>query len=91
MITIRSMKKYQTSMKNKKVSERNAQGLKMKSFIKNLSQSEDKINTCNERVWMLIIDGAIVHRDSKITIKFQDNLEITNSQSNKNLLEMVGF
>ncbi len=52
------------------------QALKLSSFIANLHQSEDKLDEWNERIWMLLIDSAIIHRDEKITFKFKDGLEV---------------
>jgi site-specific DNA recombinase len=48
----------------------------MKAFIKNLSESEDKIDEWNERIWMLLVDGATVHRDSSITFKLYNGIDI---------------
>jgi DNA invertase Pin-like site-specific DNA recombinase len=58
-------------------SEKQGQALKMKSFITNLNQSEDILDEWNERVWMLLVDSAIVHRDSRITFKFLNGEEVT--------------
>jgi DNA invertase Pin-like site-specific DNA recombinase len=56
-------------------SEKQGQALKMKSFIANLNQSEDTLSEWNERVWMLLVESAIVHRDSSITFKYQNGEE----------------
>jgi len=58
-------------------SEKQGQALKMKSFISNLSQSEDTLSEWNERVWMLLVESAIVHRNSNITFRFQNGEETT--------------
>jgi len=56
--------------------EKQGQALIMKAFIKNLSESEDKIDEWNERIWMLLVDGATVHRDSSITFKLYNGIDI---------------
>jgi len=56
-------------------SDKHGQALKMKSFIANLSQSEDILDEWSERVWMLLVESAIVHRDSRITFKFKNGEE----------------
>ncbi len=58
-------------------SDKQGQALKMKSFIANLNQSEDTLSDWNERVWMLLVESAIVHRDSRITFKFLNGEEVT--------------
>jgi DNA invertase Pin-like site-specific DNA recombinase len=55
---------------------RQAQALKMKFFVSNLKQLDDKLSDWNEHVWMLLVDSATVHRDRSITLKFQDGKEI---------------
>ena len=56
-------------------SDKQGQALKMKSFIANLNQSEDKLDEWNERVWMLLVESATVHRDSSITFKYHKGEE----------------
>jgi len=55
-----------------------AQELNMKTFVANLSRSEDKIAEWNESIWMLLVKSAIVHRDKSITFKFNNGEEIRN-------------
>ena len=57
-------------------SDKQGQALKMKSFIANLNQSEDILTEWNERVWMLLVESATVHRDSNITLKFCNGVQI---------------
>ncbi len=54
-----------------------AQALKMKSYLANLSETEDILDEWNESIWMLLVDSATVHRDKSITFKFQDGNLIT--------------
>ena len=58
-------------------SDKQGQALKMKSFITNLNQLEDILDEWNERVWMLLVESAVVHRDSRITFKFIKSEEVT--------------
>jgi site-specific DNA recombinase len=53
-----------------------SQELNMKTFVANLSRSEDKITAWNESIWMLLVKSAIVHRDKSITFKFNNGKEI---------------
>jgi archaellum component FlaC len=48
----------------------------MHIFIKNLKESEDELADWNERIWMLMVESAVVHRDSSITFKFKNGTEI---------------
>ena len=48
----------------------------MKTFINNLKKSEDELADWNERIWMLMVESAVVHRDSSITFKFQSGITI---------------
>ncbi len=54
-------------------SDKQGQALKMKSFITNLNQSEDILSEWNERVWMLLVKSAVVHRNSQITFNFKND------------------
>ena len=53
-------------------SGKQGQALKMKSFLVNLTQSEDKLDDWNESLWMLMVESATVHRDSSITFMFHN-------------------
>lgn len=48
----------------------------MKSFLTNLDQIGDALVDWNEHVWMLMIESAVVHRDSSITFRFHNGKEI---------------
>ncbi|MBN2605126.1 MAG: hypothetical protein JXR62_04795, partial [Bacilli bacterium] len=58
-------------------SDKQGQALKMKSFIENFNQLEDILNEWDERVWMLLVESATVHRNSSITFQFQNGKETT--------------
>ena len=57
-------------------SDKQGKALKMKSFLASLSQSDDELDDWNESLWMLMVDSATVHRDSRITFKFKNGKEI---------------
>jgi DNA invertase Pin-like site-specific DNA recombinase len=50
----------------------------MQTFINNLEESEDELANWNERIWMLMVESAVVHRDSSITFKFRNGEESIN-------------
>ncbi|WP_156907483.1 hypothetical protein [Haploplasma axanthum] len=45
----------------------------MKSFLSVLNKSEDMLNSWNERIWMLMVEKAIVQRDKNIKFIFYGN------------------
>jgi site-specific DNA recombinase len=49
---------------------------KMHTFIKNLQESENELADWNERIWMLMVESSIVHRDSSITFQFHNGVTI---------------
>lgn len=59
----------------KQRNDKQGQALRMKAFIASLSESEDELSDWNERIWMLLVDGATVHRDSSVTFKFHNGIE----------------
>ena len=46
---------------------------RMKSFLSVLNKSEDMLNSWNERIWMLMVEKAIVQRDKNIKFIFYGN------------------
>jgi len=48
----------------------------MQTFINNLKELEDELADWNERIWMLMVESALVHRNSSITFKFQSGITI---------------
>jgi hypothetical protein len=48
----------------------------MQTFIKNLKKSEGELADWNERIWMFMVESAIIHRDSSITFKFQSGVTL---------------
>lgn len=59
-------------IKNNKLSK----AIKMKAFMSNLINSEDELKEWNKRIWMLLVEEAIIHRDKSITFKFYNGLTI---------------
>ena len=57
-------------------SNKKAQALSMKSFLSNLKRIDDKLSEWNENVWMLLVDSAVVHRDTSIIFRLYDKKEI---------------
>lgn len=58
-------------------SEKQGQALKMKSFVSSLNEADNHLNDWNANIWMLLIDSAVIHRDSSITFKFHNGNEIS--------------
>jgi len=69
------LKNKHTDLLNER-NEKEGQALIMKAFIKNLSESEDELDEWNERIWMLLVERATVHRDSSITFRFHNGNQI---------------
>ncbi|MDY0364116.1 MAG: hypothetical protein RBR27_05290 [Bacilli bacterium] len=44
----------------------------MKTFLSNLTHSEDKLIDWNKNVWMLMVESALIHRDSSIKFSFHN-------------------
>ncbi len=47
---------------------------RMKSFLSVLNKSEDMLNSWNERIWMLMVEKAIVQRDKSVKFIFHENI-----------------
>lgn len=52
------------------------QAIKMNSFIANLINSEDILTFWNDRIWMLMVESAVVHRNGSITFEFYNGKDI---------------
>jgi len=52
------------------------QALKMKSFLKNLNDSKEELDDWNENIWMLMVESAVVQRDSSIAFIFRNGEKI---------------
>lgn len=46
----------------------------MKSFLSVLNKSEDMLNSWNERIWMLMVEKAIVQRDKSVKFILHENI-----------------
>ena len=60
-------------------SEKIGRALKMKTFLSNLTQSSEKLSDWNVNVWMLMVERAIIHRDSSITFVIYNGSEVRSS------------
>jgi len=67
--------KLQVQLDELIIEKKSKQGQKQKmhTFIKNLKESEDELVDWNEKIWMLMVESAVVHRDSSITFKFHNS------------------
>ena len=50
---------------------------KLLSYIAYLRKQPEKIEVWNKSAWMVLVEAAIVNRDSSITFKFYDGSEVT--------------
>lgn len=55
--------------------KREQQDKAMASFIRSLRKQPEVLNTWNDTIWMVMVEKAIVHRDSSITFKFYNGAE----------------
>ena len=39
-----------------------------------MSKSDDKLSDWNERIWMLMVEKAIIQRDKSVTFKFNGHI-----------------
>ena len=65
-------KTYEQTIKKKTDKENKA--TRMKSFLSVLNKSEDMLNSWNERIWMLMVEKAIVQRDKSVKFIFHGNI-----------------
>lgn len=70
--------KLQVQLDELIIEKKSKQGQKQKmhTFIKNLKESEDELADWNERIWMLMVESALVHRDSSITFRYRNSEEV---------------
>lgn len=61
----------------KQKSKIQTQLIRVKTFITNLKKSDSELLDWNKNIWMLMVENAVVHRDSSITFKFYNGNEIT--------------
>lgn len=52
------------------------QSTKLEAFLKEMETAETIIDTWNEKLWMIMVEGAMVHKDKSITFKFYNGKEI---------------
>lgn len=56
--------------------DKQSKAVRMKAFIVNLEKSESYIKDWNERIWMLLVESATIHRSGSITFKFNNGLSL---------------
>ncbi len=47
---------------------------KLNAFVSVMSKSDDKLSDWNERIWMLMVEKAIVQRDKSVKFIFHENI-----------------
>ena len=47
---------------------------KLNAFVSVMSKSDDKLSDWNERIWMLMVEKAIVQRDKSVKFIFHGNI-----------------
>ena len=52
------------------------QDKEMAHFIRTLKRQPEQIDSWNDTIWMLMVEKAVVHRDSSITFVFYNGKEI---------------
>lgn len=62
---------------NTKVTKEN-QALKMRTYLNNIIKSKNVLDQWDERIWMLMVESAVVHKGSSITFKFCNGEESIN-------------
>ena len=58
----------------KEKTDKENKATRIKSFLSVLNKSEDMLNSWNERIWMLMVEKAIVQRDKSVTFKFNGHI-----------------
>jgi site-specific DNA recombinase len=72
----RTKEKHEDLIKSK--SEKKTQAINLKSIIANLKQVDDRLSDWNEHIWMLMVNSAVVHRDTSITFKLNNGVKSKN-------------
>jgi len=52
------------------------QALKMRTYLNNIIQSAEELDQWNERICLLMVESAVVHRDSSITFKYRNSEDV---------------
>ncbi len=50
----------------KEKTDKESKAIKLNAFVSVMSKSDDKLSGWNERIWMLMVEKAIVQRDKSI-------------------------
>ncbi|MDY0074965.1 MAG: zinc ribbon domain-containing protein [Acholeplasmataceae bacterium] len=51
-----------------------AKSYRMKTFLKSIEKSDDKLKCWNDSIWMLMVESATVYRDKRIKFKFYNGI-----------------
>ena len=54
-----------------------AQQIKMKSYLEEIKKADNYLPEWSNDIWMLMVEKAIVNRDKTITFKFTSGTEVT--------------
>ncbi|MGI6769204.1 MAG: hypothetical protein ACOX43_09025 [Bacilli bacterium] len=60
----------------KEKTDKENKATRMKSFLSVINKSEDMLNSWNERIWMLMVEKAIIQRDKRIKFILYGNHNI---------------
>lgn len=57
----------------KEKTDKESKAIKLNAFVSVMSKSDDKLSDWNERIWMLMVEKAIIQRDKNIKFIFYGN------------------
>ncbi len=58
----------------KEKTDKESKVTKLNAFVSVMSKSDDKLSDWNERIWMLMVEKAIVQRDKSVKFIFHGNI-----------------
>lgn len=58
----------------KEKTDKESKVTKLNAFVSVMSKSDDKLSDWNERIWMLMVEKAIIQRDKSVTFKFNGHI-----------------
>jgi site-specific DNA recombinase len=71
----RTKEKHEDLIKSRNI--KRSQTINLKSFVANLKRADDKLLEWNENIWMLLVNSAIIHRDTSINFNLSNGKEIS--------------
>ena len=75
----RTKEKHENLIKSRYTKK--SQAINLNSFLSNLKKVDDRLSEWNEQIWLLLVNSAIVHRDTSITFKLNNGREVRNSNT----------